>query len=83
MLIKVTEDHIRRGRRQSICKCPIALAIMEAVPTRLLIVGPNVVSIDIGEFLLPKEAQDFIGDFDFEKKKVSPFEFELVERMDF
>jgi hypothetical protein len=76
MLIKVTEDHIENGRRHETCRCPIALAIKEATGCSNVSVGQQSATIGVYTHILPKEAGDFVRDFDH-RKKVVPFEFEL------
>jgi hypothetical protein len=81
MLIKVTEDHIKNGRRGSACECPVALAIKEATGCQDVRVGTSRLTIknlgdDCHDFLLPEKVFNFIWGFDH-GKKVAPFEFEI------
>lgn len=71
LTIQVTAEHIKEGQRANCTKCPIALALLEAVkPARWVSVGPLLL------FALPQEpwyyraaefptyVQEFISDFD-------------------
>lgn len=79
MRIKVTKEHIRRGRRGLCFACPVALALAEAIPgsqpwvtTRIeLRRNGRQVFIDAPEVVLA-----FATAFDA-GREVRPFEFEL------
>lgn len=82
MIISVTEDDIKNGRRNQCSDCPIALALFRALGWEIGI-NRNYIKISqwyakIGfvSYLLPKEASIFVCDFD-SKKEVLPFEFNL------
>ena len=83
MKIRVTREHIRRGRRCDSTECPLALAMREAG------LYEPAVSKDVcywgssyndpqpyGTARLPDQAQAFINRFD-EDLTGEPFEFEL------
>lgn len=77
VLVKVTAQHIALGEGGKGDRCPIALAINELVYSDVFVnVGDNVAELDHDQFVLPREAEDFVHDFDC-KGKVAPFEFEL------
>jgi hypothetical protein len=79
MHIKVTEDHIRRGKRRTMRCCPIALAIRDLEPNRNVDVLPQYAYIGYGDATrvcdLPQLAQDFIIAFDA-GNEVTPIEFD-------
>jgi hypothetical protein len=74
MRVKVTEEHIQKGKRFQSCECPIALACGGNV-------GLNVAWVDGKEYRLPEVATWFIRkfDLDFGHAKIEPFEFDMVE----
>ena len=80
MLINVTQEHIDNGLKRTCGKCPVALALLSAgAPDPF--VGKDMVWIDFSDpdcmgIVLPKEAHNFIHEFD-EGKKVEPFSFTL------
>lgn len=87
VLVKVTQDHINKGKPKSNCDCAIALAIRSMLPTVVVPYGLSRVGVyyrwarvfsSRGWVYpdLPREAQDFIIKFD-SGQSVSPFEFEL------
>lgn len=77
MIIKVTEDDIKKGRPRSACLCPIALAIQRETNTiNSVYVGAHYVSTDYKSYILPFEAQEAIRKFD-DIGEMEPFEFEL------
>ncbi len=76
MKIKVTQEHIERGRPKSDWACPIACALHEQRPTFEVSVGCYKTLINKVMYALPAKARDFIDDFD-SGKPVTPFEFEL------
>lgn len=81
MHVSVTAGHIKRGIRGECEKCPVALAMLDAGAT----------SVMVGDFYIywkiarkgtcrvrnPKTVQAFIERFD-SGKPVKPFEFDLV-----
>ena len=83
MKIKVTSDHITRGRPLTGCLCPVALAVKEQTGAKYVRVGLNTASIgkhvlDNIVYVLPPEVEKFIFNFDG-LRDVSPFEFELKD----
>jgi hypothetical protein len=83
--VNVTQDHIDRGAPCSCYSCPIALAVSDAVGSlsgadRIIVDRYTLSLIDdtavlIGE--LPKEAVQFIHDFDDTELAVKPFKFSI------
>ena len=78
--IEVTAEDIAKGRRQSACACPIALA-MERVGA-CPVVGTDAANISFGyrrfdHVELPPEATEFITKFDDGDTSVRPFSFDL------
>lgn len=79
MIIRVTEDHIRRGWRYASCSCPIALAMQEAGITDPS-VGPHSVFWDHPRKMapLPQHLRAWVLAFD-RHERVMPVEFEMPE----
>jgi hypothetical protein len=84
LLVTVTLDHIRRGKRGKCGECPGALAIMEAAPTLFAAVAVNTHSIDLWFMspkyrriaLTPQPLRAFVKLFDA-GNSVEPFSFHL------
>ena len=77
MLIQVTKDDIKNGKRLNECQCPIALAFKRNGFKSVKVTG-LCVELEGFEFELPFEAEQFVKEFDT-KKNVYPFEFNLEE----
>jgi len=79
MKIYVTQDHINRGLKSDCARCPVALALGEALnlPHNRISVDPDEIWVG-GEGVIetPPEVANFVYDFD-EGKLVHPFEFDL------
>lgn len=77
--IKVTQRHIDTGKAVNEFYCPIALA-MRDVGLVQAEVGDTHAFYGYGlhrcEMPLPKEARDFIREFDNDRRAALPFEFE-------
>jgi hypothetical protein len=84
MLIKVTEQDIKNGRKAELRKCPIALVIARELGcnqngTNSVRVGATCAFLGIGPlWRLPEVARKFIRAFD-RGQPVSPIEFEMPE----
>jgi hypothetical protein len=78
MIIKVEQKHIDAGERGSKCNCPIAISLKETLGIWSVWVSNKTVKIGDKRKRLPKEAREFISNYDFyDGSPVSPFEFEL------
>lgn len=78
MKIKVTQDHINRGKCADARKCAVALAIFDAIGERLDRVGCFNVELMDRKVDLPPEAMEWILNFDTASKAgAQPFEFDL------
>lgn len=83
MIVPVKQTHIQSGVPQNCHKCPVALALNEAVLTRngTFIVDRKIMGI-VGFphkfYYQPRSVQRFVVDFDL-GKKVKPFCFKLKE----
>jgi hypothetical protein len=91
MVIKVTQEDIDKGNRDSLEDCPIALALVREL--KLDIVGKRDVVAVYGKgrgahiwrgqqeysYKLPKNIEALIEDFD-SGDKIEPFEFEMTEK---
>lgn len=76
MKIKVTEEHIAKGRRGCCERCPVALAIREMTPCESVRVSSVILRIADTHVALPWHAGVFVTDYD-QGRPVQPFEFEL------
>jgi hypothetical protein len=84
MIIKVTRKHINKGKRHSLCFCPIALAIKEATGMNFFVAMETISchAEDRGlKFELSTRAKEFIQRFDrYGKLSVAPASFRLDVR---
>ena len=76
MKVRVEQRHIKAGRRHDPCRCPIALAVWEELPTECPEVADGFVFMGGHEYMLTVEACTFVHRFD-RGEMVEPFEFEL------
>jgi hypothetical protein len=81
--IQVTNEDIRKGRRGTICHCPIARAVKRELGAagREVRVFPTLLRFQnrrLGQFdiCMPSEAKAFVKDFDG-GEQVQPFEFDI------
>ena len=81
MKIEVTQAHIDAGKRGRYTKCPVALAVKDALGVKLVKVGSD---IHIGRphmaiiHRTPDEVASFIDAFDHNQSHgVTPFSFDL------
>lgn len=72
--ISVTEDDIKRGKREDTKWCPIACAARKLGKKKRIYVDDCYVEIGSQSFRLPKVAQNFVYSFDG-GKRVRPFSF--------
>lgn len=72
--IKVTADHIARGLHDNCYSCPIALAVIDAGGSGVMVELQRVSTVH-SRFDLPPEAQEWVSRFD-DHKPVQPFSFE-------
>ncbi len=80
--ITVTAEHIARGQLRDCSKCPVALALHDAIPhVSDIEVEADHVTFRLGcrteAYLLPPEARDFIEAFDNQEAEYGPFTFEM------
>jgi hypothetical protein len=76
MIIRVTQEHISMGKARESRKCPLALAIRDAITWKaVVVVGTTTFSIGEMWYNLPDTARSFRNDFD-NGLPVFPFEFE-------
>lgn len=86
MIIKVTQEHIDKGKKANGYYCPVSLAIRETMPLTVVNTGCikiyiyNKTDLDLVKLIkcvaTPSRIADFINDFD-KGYKVKPIEFEL------
>jgi len=80
--VRVTAGHIAKGTRSDPCACPVAHAVMDALPSPCevdLYVGRIYIRPDAGDLVIveqPASVIDFIEAFD-DGQPVQPFEFTL------
>ena len=82
MKINVTAEHIAHGVRKVCDKCPVALAIKEAIPAATYVMaGTGVIDITLNKvfksYEAPESVREFIVNFDRGIKPHLPFSFEL------
>ena len=77
MIVKVTQEHIDKGRRRATSACPIALALKEQLGHEV-VVGEfsTYIGINSDSIPLPRSAQRFVARFD-RGKPVKPFNFRV------
>ena len=75
--MKIIEEDIKNGVPHNGIACPIANAIRRKYPDAQIIVDRTGTHVKINDLVypLPKEAQDFVVNFDTTRKG-EPFEFE-------
>jgi hypothetical protein len=82
-IVVVTTEHIERGEPENCERCPVALAIMDALPAAgVPSVGPSEVAFRVADDMwtdvhLPPEVSDFIESFDGGATDIGPFSFDL------
>lgn len=81
MKIKVTQEHIAKGKPQRSEWCPIALAAKDVFPQEIVVVSPYDLQVIAEQrdryWHLPAQVRQFIKDFDG-GRPVEPFDFELA-----
>ena len=83
MTIQVTKEHIKKGRRNSPCACPIALALKETVKGARVNVGGYAATLRFGGGMvasarLGKKGSTFVGHFDdYGREGVNPIKLNL------
>lgn len=77
MLIEVTNEDIRHGRRNSCSNCPVALAISRKLGKQAFL-GSHTWRIDGTKHFLPDGVIRFIHDYDL-YRPVTPIQFELAD----
>jgi hypothetical protein len=82
MIVKVTQEHIDKGKRIDCYHCPVALALLDVFKVKTVNVGAFDLRIGLFPDNLiftvptPSLVERFIYRFD-EGRSVEPFEFEL------
>lgn len=75
--VDVRQDHITKGKLQNGSRCPLALALQEALQDPRMQVFCHMATRDrLTRYRLPKKACDFYHSFD-RGDRVSPFSFDL------
>jgi len=79
MKITVSQDHIDNGIKADCGACPVALALYEVIPNKVIVVYPEYVKISRETAFLPRHVTNFIRNFDTTEhpKWLEPFDFEL------
>ncbi len=78
MIVSVTKDHIKRGKRLDCQECPIALALLDATGENFVAVGTRISVGYFNRYVATRSCLRFIRKFD-NGDKVKPFNFRLVE----
>lgn len=82
MIVRVTQEHIREGKRGECGECPVALALVEAFETHDVSVFDEnwdwYLEVAGKTIKAPDEVVSFARAFD-NKYPVEPFEFEVPE----
>ncbi len=76
MLINVTEEDIRLGKKHDDCACPIALAATRAFGIACVVSSYTLEPAGMDRKSMPFEARTFIRNFD-DGWEVKPFSFEI------
>lgn len=75
VVVQVTEEHIRDGVPQSVCNCPVALALKkDYLDVR---VGATTIRIDGQQYAMDEKLKKFIRMFD-NGSHVVPFHHRLI-----
>ncbi len=86
MIVKVTEQHIKKGRKNNCYSCPVALALKEARPDVSWVVDEGHIHHSQltalhgtvrGYIVMPPAVKKFVCEFDTGFQNLAPFEFEL------
>lgn len=82
MRIKITADHINRGKQQRTCQCPVAIAILETTGIRYEVYKTFMQPLDNRErrIMNSPAVVQFISDFDA-GRPCKPFAFTLSHRV--
>lgn len=76
MIIKVTQSHIDNGARDSASDSPLALALKEVFPGKIVIVAPTKFRVGDKTYNMPYEPTEQEHRFD-KGEKIEPYEFEF------
>ena len=82
MLIKVTKDHINRGKKRSSDECPIALAISEKLDMHDVEVNDDYLRIESCSYFFSDGVKRWIDCFDsefFSKDEIEPKTLKLTD----
>lgn len=69
LTIRVTQNHIDKGRPEDCGRCPVALAVLDALPdVRRVYVDGDIISVRYARkdhvYWCPIEVANFVSDFD-------------------
>lgn len=79
IVVKVTAEHIKKGKRRDAHCCPLALALKEKAPG-FVSVGDDDCSVGAREYNLSPKAKKFVKTIDRNKSKTAPATFILTEK---
>jgi hypothetical protein len=77
MMIQVSPDNIRKGKRCDSSLCPVALAVREQFPNKMVTVGLQIL-IGCTGYRLTKRVRKIVADYD-SLQDMKPFKFRLME----
>jgi hypothetical protein len=80
MIVRVDQKHITGAVAESACACPIARALREQYPQKVVwcVYLDRICQFPGRSYMLPPKAVQFMADF-LLKKAVLPFSFEVNE----
>lgn len=81
MIIKVTEQDIKNGRKESEFTCPVALAVkrelgLKRLSRKIQVWGTSITVSDVGTIYVPDKVGTFVENFD-DGARVQPFKFRM------
>lgn len=79
--IKVKKAHIREGRKNDCRHCPVALALLEAVPGAVVSADLDQCWVNDVPYVTPERVEQFMNRFDYttNRESISGFTFTFEE----
>lgn len=79
MLIKLTEDHIKRGKSRNAHCCPVALALRDALDMDDVAVTDEMLRIESCYYTYSRGVKKWIQSFDYQLETVKPKTLKLTD----